>query len=114
MTSAAHGYVTYFDQRYLARGLVMIRSLRRHHPDADIFVLCLDDLTHAEVVKLADASVHAIAHADVLAFEPRLEACAHRPTHAYYATHKPILPLYVLAHHAHITRVTHLDADLVR
>lgn len=36
-----HRYCTYFDQRFLDRGLAMIRSLRRVDPDCRITVLCL-------------------------------------------------------------------------
>ena len=34
-------YCTYFDQRYLDRGLAMMRSLRAVDPDCQVTVLCL-------------------------------------------------------------------------
>lgn len=104
-------YVTYFDQRYLARAIVMLRSLRRQDPYALVFALCLDDLTHAAIAALNDTHIVPITHADVLAFEPRLRGCASRSRHAYYGTHKPALPLYVLTRWPEISRVTHIDAD---
>lgn len=110
MTGGA-AYTTYFDQRFLARGLVMMRSLRRHDPDAIIFPLCLDPLTYETVAGLADPQIVPIAHGEVLAFEARLAACADRPRWAYYGTHKPITPSYVLARWPGLARVTHIDAD---
>src|SRR5436853_347453 len=37
MTVRPRGYVTYFNQRYVARAHVMLRSLRRHDPAAEWF-----------------------------------------------------------------------------
>lgn len=36
---------TLFDARYMAKGLSLIASLRRHVPDFALYVLCLDDQT---------------------------------------------------------------------
>jgi hypothetical protein len=104
-------YITYFDQRYLARAIVMLRSLRRHDPETVILPLCLDALTFEVISGLGDPMIRPIPHEAVLAFEPRLRACADRPRQAYYATHKPALPLYVLDRWPELTRVTHIDAD---
>jgi hypothetical protein len=38
-----NNFVTYFDSNYLAKGLAMVRSLKRHNPDANIFALCCDE-----------------------------------------------------------------------
>jgi len=108
---SGHAYINYFDQRYLARSLVMLRSLRRHDPQATIRPLCLDPLTYDVVAGLRDPKIIPIRHEDVLAFEPRLSACAGRPRGAFYATHKPVLPRYVMARWPETTRVTHVDAD---
>ena len=108
---SGHAYINYFDQRYLARSLVMLRSLRRHDPQATIRPLCLDPLTYDVVAGLRDPKIIPIRHEDVLAFEPRLNACAGRPRGAFYATHKPVLPRYVMARWPETTRVTHVDAD---
>jgi hypothetical protein len=104
-------YATYFDQRYLARGLVMMRSLRRTDPDATIAPLCLDALTFDTVTALNDPNITPVRHEDLLAFEPALRACADRPRAAFYATHKPVLPRYVFERWSELQRVTHIDAD---
>ncbi len=106
-----HFYITYFDQRYAARGRVMLRSLRRHDPDATIAALCFDDITLALVAGMDDAQIQPIAHRAILEFEPRLRDCARRPRNAFYATHKPVLPLYVFDRWPEAARVTHIDAD---
>ncbi|KAF0173355.1 MAG: hypothetical protein IV086_09790 [Hyphomonadaceae bacterium] len=104
-------YATYFDQRYLARGLVMMRSLRLADPDAIIVALCLDALTFEIVAAQGDRQVVPVAHEDILAFEPALRACADRPRAAFYATHKPVLPRYILMCWPEASRVTHIDTD---
>jgi hypothetical protein len=111
MTAGATFYATYFDQRYLARGLVMMRSLRLHDPQATIVALCLDALTFDVVAAGNEPGIIPVAHADILAFEPALHACAGRPRAAFYATHKPVLPRYILTRWPDASRVTHIDAD---
>jgi len=45
-------YCTYFDENYLSRGVAMYHSLRRHVPDARLWVLCLSDACHNALLKL--------------------------------------------------------------
>ncbi|HEY7502150.1 MAG TPA: hypothetical protein VH740_26760 [Vicinamibacterales bacterium] len=104
-------YVTYFDQRYLALAIVMLRSLRRWDPEASIFPLCFDGPSFAAAAAIPDPKIVPVSHAEILAFEPRLAACATRTRGAFYATHKPVLPLLVLARRPELTSVMHVDAD---
>ena len=107
----SEAFLTYFDQRYVARAVVMLRSLRLHAPEGRIFTLCFDDVAASVIRALDMPGVTVIDHEDILAFEPRLRACADRPRAAFYATHKPALPLYVLTRWPELSRVTHIDTD---
>ena len=55
-----HRYFTYFDQRYLDRGLAMIRSLRRVDPDCRITVLCLTASCERALARLREPGVSLI------------------------------------------------------
>ena len=56
-------YCTFFDHRYMSRGLVMIRSLRRHAPEAQVWVLCLDEIAAVAFTQIAEPGVHVIGMA---------------------------------------------------
>ena len=112
LTATARAYVTYFDQRYLAFGLVMLRSLRRADPGAVVYVLCHDALSFVITTRLGDPQVFSISADEVLAFEPRLAACESRGRMSFYATHKPVLPLLVLSRRPDLHAVIHIDADV--
>jgi len=111
MTAGPRGYVTYFDQRYLALAVVMLRSVRRFDPHAVIFALGFDPPSLSAIAALEDPAIVAISTAEMLAFEPRLDACRERPRAAFYATHKPVLPLLALARRPDLSAIVHVDAD---
>jgi hypothetical protein len=46
-------YATYFDSRFLTRGLALLGSLARHHPEALRWVLCIDELVY-QTLKVLD------------------------------------------------------------
>ena len=52
-----HRYCTFFDHRYLDRGLAMIRSLRKVDPGCRISVLCLTPACERELARLAEPGV---------------------------------------------------------
>jgi hypothetical protein len=111
MSIGFRGYTTYFDQRYLARALVMLRALRRHDPEAPLFPLCFDAVAFEIIAGLDDPMIRPIDAAAIAAFEPRLAGCAKRGRWAFYATHKPVLPLYVFEQHPALGALAHIDAD---
>ena len=106
-------YVTYFDGRYVARAVAMLKSLRRRDPAAEVFALCFDDLAARLVRRLGDNAVTIVSPKALQAFEPRLAACQDRDRAAFYATHKPILPLYVFDQRPDLGSITHIDADML-
>jgi hypothetical protein len=111
MMGGPRAYVTYFDQRYLALAVVMLRSIRRSDPGALVFALCFDSPSVAAIRRLSDPSIVTLSHDDMLAFEPRLADCRNRPRGAFYATHKPVLPLLALSRRPDLSAIVHVDAD---
>ena len=111
MTSGPRAYVTYFDQRYLALAVVMLQSVRRSDPAALVFALCFDPPSFTAIRRLRDPSIVPLCQDDLLAFEPRLAECRARPRGAFYATHKPVLPLLALSRRPDLSAIVHVDAD---
>jgi hypothetical protein len=106
-------FATLFDRNFLARGMVLYDSLRRHCPAFTLYVLCLDDATHGEIA--AAAKTHPglvpIHLREIEAHDPALRAArADRSLIEYYFTLSPCLPLYVLKRHGP-DHVCTLDAD---
>lgn len=106
-------YCTYFDHRYLARGLAMHASLTRHAPDALLWVLCLSPQCHRALTELALPGIRPVALEELERFDPELAAArGNRSLVEYYFTCSPCLPRYVFAEAADAELVTYLDADL--
>jgi hypothetical protein len=112
MSRPPRAYITYFDQRYLSRAVVMMRSLRHHDPEHEIFALCFDEVAEAVTAALGDEKIVVISGRSLQAFDSGLAACRDRTRWAFYATHKPILPMYVLERRPDLIAVTHVDADV--
>lgn len=105
-------YCTYFDQRYLARGLVMLRSLRARDPGAAIVALCFDDVTARIVAAAEDIRASALPAAALHARDRDLAALpGPRTRWEVYASHKAAFMLAVLQDAAADTTVAFVDAD---
>jgi hypothetical protein len=106
-------YCTYFDHRYLAKGLALIRSLRRHVPDAQVWVLCLSSQVEQILSETAEPGVTSIALADLEHGDAELAAAKAdgRGAVEYYFTLTPSLVRYVM-NHAEAEIVTYLDGDM--
>ena len=106
-------YCTYFDARYMLRGLTLYRSLQAHAGEFTLWVLCCDDLSFDSLQKLAQPNLKPVRLSELEASDPRLlEAKANRNRLEYLWTLSPIWPHYLLNHAPHIEMVTYLDADL--
>lgn len=113
MTPSELHFCTYFDQRYLVRGLAMIHSLAAHCPAARVWVLCMDDATYATLTRLDLPVVRVIRLQALEQANPAL--CAVKPQRTpleYYFTCTPALPRVVFDHHPEVDLITYLDADL--
>lgn len=107
-------FATLFDCHYLARALVMVRSLRRHAGvDAPaVHALCLDEPTLAYLRNFPEPGVVPLALADLEAADAELVAVkANRRRLEYYFTLSPCLPRYLLRSGG-LDGVVSLDADL--
>lgn len=108
-------YCTYFDHRYLPRGLTLMRSIRAFAPDSRFYVLALDDKCKEMLDRMALPGVTAVPLRELEAADPQLLACrANRSLIEYYFTCTPCFPLYLLQRFgAEIDLITYLDSDLL-
>jgi len=107
-------FCTYFDHRYLARGLALHASLANVcRNDFTLWVLALDEQA-AQFLERADiAGLRVLPLAALEAFDPELHASrADRSLVEFYFTCSPCLPRYLFARHPEIASVTYLDSDL--
>jgi hypothetical protein len=107
-------YCTYFDHRYAARGIAMIRSLRRHEPGARVWVLCLDKKVFALFEAIKEPGVRPVRLAEFEWDDDALIAARKdgRTTMEYYFTCTASLILYVMRAAPNAEWVTYLDGDL--
>lgn len=106
-------YCTYFDQNYLVRGLTLYRSLARHDDPFVLWVLCLDDASHATLERLAIDNLRPVRLAELERADPGLVAAKRsRSRIEYYFTLSPAWPLYLLRRFPEIDLVTYVDSDL--
>jgi hypothetical protein len=109
-----HFYCTYFDHRFLDRGLAMIRSLRRFEPDCRISVLCLTPATERVLARLDEPGVTLTSLEDFERENPDLLAIkAGRGLRDYYFTLSGCVVASALRHTGPDDIVTYLDADLL-
>lgn len=103
-------FCTLFDSGYLARGLIMIESLRRVSPGSTIFVLAMDQRCHQIISALSPANVRLIhlddfEDAELLAIKPG------RTRAEYYWTCTASLIAFCISRFD-LPACTYLDADL--
>ncbi|MBY0431780.1 MAG: hypothetical protein K2Q10_11320 [Rhodospirillales bacterium] len=107
-------YCSYFDHRYLPRGLVMMDSIWRHTPAARFFVLCLDDECKRLLDLVGHPNITAIPLAELEKADTELRAAKeNRSLVEYYFTCTPCWPNYLLKRFPEIDLITYLDADLL-
>ena len=106
-------FCTLFDSRYLARGLVLYRSLAAHCEDFRLHVFCMDDESRELLTRLELPRLRIIGIDDVEQADPELAATrAGRTPWEYCWTAAPAICRYVLEREPDIEVLTYLDADL--
>jgi predicted O-linked N-acetylglucosamine transferase (SPINDLY family) len=106
-------YCTYFDHRYLPKGLALYESLRQHCQQFRLWVLCLDQPCFDVLTAMKLPNIEPILMKD---FEQDDEALAKakldRTLVEYYFTCTPTLPLYIFKNYPEVDLVTYLDSDI--
>lgn len=106
-------FCTYFDHRYLSRGLALYRSLKDHCPSFRLWVLCMDQVCHDILSQMDLPDVYLIALEDFeRGDEKLLGAKQNRAPIEYYFTCTPSLLLFILNNCPEVDIITYLDADL--
>ncbi len=106
-------FCTYFDHRYLNRGLALHRSLRKHCPDFRLWVLCLNDTAFELLSEMEIPEIEAVRLGDFEKRNPEmLGAKQNRSLIEYYFTCTAAWMMDVLTQNSQIDLLTYLDADL--
>lgn len=106
-------YCTYFDHRYLPRGLALYESMRRHCEPFRLWVLCLSDEAHEFLRALALPGLMPVKLAELEAHDPELlRAKGNRTLIEYYFTCSSALMAGLFEMHPEIEVLTYLDSDL--
>jgi hypothetical protein len=107
-------FCTYFDSNYLLRGVAMYRSLKRHAPDAELWVLCLDGAVRAELERAGLDGMRLVPLEELEAADPELAAARRdRSLVEYYFTCTASWCRYVMARAQPGEVVVFVDADLL-
>lgn len=104
-------FVTLFDSSFLPQGLALHASMQRHVPSFRLWILCVDDLAHELLTRLALPNcsllkLSALETPSLLAVKPT------RSRGEYCWTLTPLSPRFVFEADETVRRVTYLDADL--
>jgi hypothetical protein len=113
MPETERHFCTYFDHRYLPRGLALHASLLRHSPGAVLWVLCLSEICATALRRMALPGLVIVPLRELEAFDPELAASkGDRSLIEYYFTCSPCLPRFVLSKAQGVQAITYLDSDL--
>ena len=106
-------YCTYFDHRYLDKGMALYQSMLEWCKEFTLFVLCLspecyEQLQQLDLPRLKVISLEQLENWD----SDLLKAKDTRSLMEYYFTCTPSWPLYILEHFPSVDLITYLDSDL--
>lgn len=106
-------YCTYFDSNYLAQGVAMAESLRRHDPAAVLWVLALDDRAWELLQRLGLPGVQGVKLASLLAHDARLaELQQNRSRREFIFTVTACWTLMLLETKPDLPALAYVDADM--
>lgn len=107
----AEHYITLFDSGFLPQGLALHASIRRHQPDAQLWIIAMDADAATALRRLGLPNVTVLDLADVE--NDRLRAVrADRTRGEYCWTLTPFTPQIVFDADPDARRATYVDADL--
>lgn len=106
-------FCTYFDHRYLARGLALHASLSHACQEFTLWVLALSDEAERFLRQTGLANLRIISLAALEDFDPELhESRASRSLVEFYFTCSPCLVRYLFQRNPDFEEMTYLDSDL--
>ena len=107
-------YCTYFDSRYLTRGITLYESLRKQSSrPICLWVLCLDEESHKILAPASLPGVRLIQMEDLERADPELaHARSNRSLVEYFFTSTPCLLRFILNQDPEISDITYVDGDL--
>jgi hypothetical protein len=106
-------FCTFFDHRYLDRGLALYHSLQQHCLSFQLWILCMDTVSYHTLLQLQLPDVQLITLEDFERGDTELlQSKQDRTLAEYYFTCTPSWPLFILTHFPEIDLITYLDADL--
>lgn len=106
-------YCTYFDHRYLDKGLALYQSMVEYCRKFTLFVLCLSHECYEELQKLNLPGIKLVSLEELEKWDTDLLAAKKtRSIMEYYFTCTPSWPLYILEHFPQVDLITYLDSDL--
>jgi hypothetical protein len=107
-----HEFCTVVDEGYLPRAVALHRSLAEAGAPFRLRVLCIDELAHEVLERLALPHLETLALGELERADPSLvEAKSSRSLPEYCWTMKPSLVLHVLAREQELDHVAYVDAD---
>src|SRR5262249_20301549 len=104
-------FVTCFDHRFVLQGLALHESLLQHHPEALLWVVCLDAEVERQLQRLRLRCARLVPLRAIETPE-LLQAKRDRTWAEYIYPLTPFLFPAVMDRDASVQRVTYLDADL--
>lgn len=112
-SNLTYHFCTYFDHRYLPRGLALYESLKKYCPAFEFWVLSLDAEGARRLSSLNLPEVHVVNIEELETFDNELRDCRkNRSLIEYYFTCTPAWLLYLLRKIDRAEIITYLDADL--
>lgn len=104
-------FVTLFDSSFLPQGLALHMSMERHITNYTLWILCVDDAVHENLIKFALPNVRLLKLTHLETAE-LLKVKPGRTKGEYCWTLTPFAPRFVFEADASVQRVTYLDADM--
>jgi hypothetical protein len=106
-------FCTYFDSGFMAQGLALWASLRRHEPEAVLWVLALDEAAAERLLGRGEANLRVVRLPEVESGDVELmKAKGNRSCVEYYFTLSPCWPLWLFRRNPGMGAVTYVDADM--
>ena len=104
-------FVTLFDQSYLPHGLVLIQSIKRHHPTARVCAIAMDEEVEFLLLKLGTPGLEIIPIAEFANAQLEFIAKA-RSISEYCWTSKPFAALEVFKRNPLLETLVLIDANM--